>query len=239
MTVRDTPTTHDGNTPRGAEPHQVSVARYALWQAVICAVITAVAGLLGAWLHGEFGESTSTSVKRVAGLRAQVTELKNDLYILVGNSLEKSLRYSEGKQAFAPNVDKHELEYSRLKRAVYDNMKILKADPTVLDGTIDFLAKQDQSWIAAHKARLSGDFQNIINVRLAWLKTARERLKEAEANWRPESQQRPYADVALPEAVWILRDTSTDRPTERVTDEDALNEEITLLQQSILKHQSP
>jgi hypothetical protein len=231
-----------------ADRQALQLARINFRQAVLVAAITAVAGTAGALIQGYFSsgriqgltsklEHSDAKVKdlqgELAGPGASAVE-RDALYRLTADRFENDFKLTEGKgrSGSTGRLSQTELNYRLLRRAVFLNLDVLRANPTILQNTLDALVARGHPWVAEQKARIVAEFTQIKAIRLRWLQdVAVPQLERAINGAGPATQSIPFAQVALPREVWIQ--DSGQPPTVSVANLAELNEEIDLIKRSL------
>ncbi|KVX19470.1 hypothetical protein WL03_10955 [Burkholderia ubonensis] len=230
---------------RPEESAAARVARITALQAIVVAIITAVSGIAGALIQSKATSGTIVHLKgQVKGLQTELqgpgasAAEREALYRLTADHIESDLRLIAGKRSLIPpeEVSDTELKYRMLRRAIFLNMGILRANRTILEGTLQTVKKRGYAWIDEQQARVVAEFPELEAIRLRWLEdVAIPRLQhviDAEAN--NVSQSLPNASVLLPREVWILNRTSdNDQPTVLVTSLADLKDEVDLLKRTL------
>lgn len=230
----------------------ISVARINSNQTIICTVITASFGILGVVIQGYFNSRQVTKLKsdlhdstgtiermeeKLKGSAISVAERKA-LYRLTADVIESDLKLTSGKRdAVSPSVISDEdLEFKRIRRAVFVHMGELRADVKILQNTLDEVSNRGHGWIAPHLPKILADFPTIKKEKLRWIEDhAIPALQKAidEERDRPMAQDVPRATVKLPREIWIIQDNPGEQPTMTVTDMTALKSEADLIKQSL------
>jgi hypothetical protein len=215
-------------------------------QAIYIALITAVAGIVGALIQGYFSsgkiqglteqlKSSDSKVEdlkgELAGPSASVVE-RDALYRLTADRLEGDLELTAGKGGGGQGAElaPTELQYRVLRRAIFLNLDVLRANPTILENTLETLVARGRPWVENQRARIVAEFPAIKSARLRWLQdVAIPELQRARSAAGQMSQSVPSAKVALPPEVWILDAAAGEEPTVTVTSLSVLNDEVALL----------
>ncbi len=189
----------------------IEVARITARQVILVTIITAAAGIVGAIIQGVF------------------TSHKNE-------SLATQLSSSDAdKSSDSSGLSETELAYRRLRRAVFLNMSVLRANATIVEKTLDTLAQRGHKWVAPQKAGILADLPDLKTTRLRWLEdTAIPQLQQSiDAFVRRPAQGIPTARVYLPEAIQIFTRSPDDRLAVTVESMEALKDEAALLKRSL------
>lgn len=242
------PTTSDRPEDRNA----IQIARITARQVILVTIITAVSGIAGALIQGMFAsgkieslrEKLTSSASKVEGLQkdlegpgASAVE-REALYRLTADYIESDLALTAGKRNVVrpAELSDTELNYRLLRRAVFLNMAVLRANQTIIENTLKTLTMRGRGWIEGQKARIISEFPEIKAARLRWLEdVAIPRLQQSigDAAARPIVQSVPSALVSLPREVWILNHAPGEEPTVTVTSMAALKEEVELLKRTL------
>lgn len=232
------------------EPQAVQIARLGFRQAIVVTVITAGAAIVGALiqtgrLQGQIHtrdeqlQSRTAEVRtlqgQLAGASTSVDE-KEALYRLTADRLESDLNLTadKGGPAAGPGLAETELNFRRLRHAVFFNMTTLQGSQPILEGTLTRLAARGRPWVAPVKDKLVAGFPDLKALRLRWLQDAAiPALQRAIAQRSPMQQSLPSATVAVPHEVWILDHPAGSEPTATVSSLDDLNEEVDLLKRTL------
>jgi len=230
----------------------IEVARITARQVILVTIITAAAGIVGAIIQGVFtshkNESLATQLSssnmKAKGLDQSLKESEAEreaLYRLTANYLESDL-YSTStkggdadKSSDSSGLSETELAYRRLRRAVFLNMSVLRANATIVEKTLDTLAQRGHKWVAPQKAGILADLPDLKTTRLRWLEdTAIPQLQQSiDAFVRRPAQGIPTARVYLPEAIQIFTRSPDDRLAVTVESMEALKDEAALLKRSL------
>ena len=190
-------------TTKQEDTAAVQVAKINARQVIIVAVVTAVSGLVGAFIQGSFSSNKIKGLQQeLEGPSASVVERKA-LYPLTADQIEDDLRMTANKRSVVTDdeLSDEELQFKRLKRSVFFNMVILRANSIILEGTLDELKKRGYHWVDDSKARLIAEFPKIKTLRLRWLEDkAIPAFQEAFAEIArdPSIQSMASAEVVLP-----------------------------------------
>jgi hypothetical protein len=97
-----------------------------------------------------------------------VTVEREALYRLTADHIEGDLKLTVGKRNVVQpgELSDTELNYRRLRRAVFLNMVVLRANRTILENTLQALTMRGHGWIEAQKSRSISEFPEIKAVRL-------------------------------------------------------------------------
>lgn len=195
----------------------ITVAQINAKQIIIVTVITAISGTLGAVVQGYFGsrqvEGLKTNLVKtsgtIEGLReelegpgASIVERKA-LYQLTADVIEDDLKLTRNKRdAVSPaELSDEELQFKRLKRSVFVHMDDIRANKSILENTLDEVAKRGYDWVVRQKPIIVADFAILKTSKLRWLEDrAIPALQDAidEIERRPRIQDIPRADVNCP-----------------------------------------
>jgi hypothetical protein len=229
------------------EPQAIQIARLGFRQAIVVAAITAVAAIAVALIQTGRLHSRDEQIKksdaRVQDLQGQLaiasmsTEEKAALYRLTADHLESDLNLTAGKgslEAGSSALPEAELNYRRLRHAVFFNLTTLQGNRAILEGTLAQLAARGRPWVAPAKDRLVAGFPDLKALRLRWLQDAAiPALQRAIAQRSPMQQSLPSATVTLPHEVWILDHAAGSEPTATVSSLNDMNEEVELLKRTL------
>ena len=245
------------------EQSSVRIARINAQQVILVTIITAIAGIAGALIQGKVAsgkveglkKEITSSASENTDLREKVTSstskiesLQKDLegpgasaverdalYRLTANYIEADLRLTAGKRSLVPpsELSDTELNYRMLRRAVFLNMPVLRANGTILESTLQTLILRGRGWIEAQKSRIISEFPLIKATRLRWLEdVAIPQLQRIISGAGMATQSVPSAEVPLPREVWILN-TPADEPKITVSNMEALSDEAELLKRTL------
>jgi hypothetical protein len=159
---------------------------------------------------------------------------RSALYQFTADSLDSQLVSTSGKTNESGTGD-GELDYKRLKRAVFMSMHALQADPSIADSTLQQLVKRGHEWIAKVSPRLVAEFPDIRIARLRWLEDAAipALQREFDALRHSPVQRAAETKVVLPQEVWILSEEAGGIPTVVLTDLNSLKEEVRLIKDKL------
>jgi len=236
-------------TPDPPDQTAVQVAHINARQIILVTVITAISGVVGAVIQGVFSSqrisglqaSLSQSDEKIGGLQdelngpaASVAERKA-LYRLTADFLEDDMRLTSGKGELdlPPGLSEDELDYRRLKRAVFLNLDALRANDAILKTTIDELQKRGHGWVAQQEARLMAALPQLKAAKLRWLEDWAIPTLQRTMDEIGVRQSIPSAVVPLPQEAWILDHEPDDPPTITIRNMTALKEEARLIKQSL------
>lgn len=212
---------------------------------IIVAMITAVSGVMGSVINGIFAsrkiegltQQLTSSATKASALEQDVQESKPEqdaLYRLTAAYLESDFQATSGKSSpgIPAGMSETEFDYRRLRRAVFLNLGVLRANSTILGKTLAVVAQQGFGWVAPQKGRILGELGDIKAARLRWLEdSAIPQLQSAvDQASRSTAQTTPTAQVPFPASIRIFDDNPG---AISVTNIEALKEEATLLKQSI------
>lgn len=233
------------------DPQAVQIARLGFRQAIVVAAISAVAAIAGALIQtGRLQGQLQTRDERIKSSDAKVKDLQGQLatasmsaeekaalYRLTADRLESDLNLTVGKgspEAGGSSLPEAELNYRRLRHAVFFNITTLQGNQAILEGTLAQLAARGRPWVADVKDRVAAGFPDLKTLRLRWLQDdAIPALQHAIAQRSPAQQSLPSATVKLPHEVWILDHAAGTEPTAIVSSLDDLNEEVALLKRTL------
>jgi hypothetical protein len=241
-----------GSSDRSEDRNGIEIARINARQIIIVTIITAVSGLAGALIQGMFAagkidslsDQLRSSTSKVEGLQkdlegpgASAVE-REALYRLTTDYIEGDIVLTAGKggPGQPDELSDTELNYRRLKRAVFLNVGPLRANRTILENTLQMLTQRGRGWIEGQRARIIAEFPELRATRLRWLEdVAIPRLQQSidEIATRPMVQSLPNAKVPLPREVWILNHAPGDEPTVTVSSIVALKDEVELLKRTL------
>lgn len=154
---------------------------------------------------------------------------------LVSEKLEWALKETGGKSGTTLD-ENDEIQYNRLKKAVFQEMLSFQANTNILQSALETLANRGFRNVLIHKARLLGELPRLKTERLRWLedKAIPELRKDIELlQSRPMIQRGPRASIPLPRIIWVLEHENGQEPEETVTDMSLLEEEVSVLKASI------
>jgi hypothetical protein len=120
-------------------------------------------------------------------------------------ALESDLRVTSGKGQYAPQIE--DINYKRLRRAIFLNFMIFNADINILKQTLNIYNEQTKEFSPEDINKIISDFSNLMRVRLTWLK--QEAIPALEADIRhleehPMEQRAASAIVKLPKEAIIF-----------------------------------
>ena len=213
MNTPTTPSRRDSET-------EITIAQINARQIILVTIITAASGIVGAVIQGVLASGKIETLKNhLISSTSKVKDLQNDLegpsastverdalYRLTSNSIESDLALTAEKRNVVKPAElaDNELNYRRLRRAVFLNMDILRANRTILENTFDTLTKRGHRWVDGQKARLISEFPEIKATRLRWLEDAAvPRLQHSidEKERHPLSRSVPAAEVPSPRGL--------------------------------------
>jgi len=161
------------------EQNAVRIARINARQIIVVTIITAISAIAGALIQGRFAsEKVEGLRKELTGSASKVESLQKDLdgvtverealYRLTADHIEDDLKLTVGKRNVVQpgELSYTELNYRRLRRAVFLNMVVLRANRTILENTLQALTLRGHGWIEAKKSRIISEFLEIKAVRL-------------------------------------------------------------------------
>ncbi len=231
------------------EQSAVRIARINAGQVIIVAIITAISGIIaGALTQGKLTSGKVDGLKKELTSSASKVEIlqkdldasaveREALYRLTADYIEGDLNLTEGKGGIIDTreLSNAELDYRRLRRSVFLNMSVLRANQTILENTLQALTLRGHEWIPAQKNRIISEFPGIKATRLRWLEDvaipALQRSRD-EMRQHPMSQSVASTNVLLPREVWILNKPE-DEPKISVVDMQGLRDEVDLLKRSL------
>jgi hypothetical protein len=157
------------------------------------------------------------------------------LYQLTADYLEGSLKFTAGKERIIDEeTDLKIVRYKRLKRSIFLNMRVLQANQTILEHTLEQLEKRGYSWVSDQTPRLVAEFPKIKTQRLRCLEDkAIPALEQEIASTPPMVQSVPQARVPLPQDLWIFDHEPGEEPVDNVGNLAALEEEVKLIKESL------
>lgn len=164
---------------------------------------------------------------------------KKALHRLVADRFQWSLKESEGKTAShddAGEDDYDEIQYKRLRKAAFLNLFSFQADSTILKESLESLSKRGYPFVAMHISRLVAELPRIKAVKLRWLEDHAIPALRSDIEYLqqyPMMQRGARASVVLPKFVWILDHSSGNEPEETVQDMSLIEEEVSLLKETI------
>jgi hypothetical protein len=146
-------------------------------------------------------------------------------------SLETDLIATSGKSDIKYQIQ--DVDFKRLRRAVFLNFLSFNADPNILRQTLITYGKQNGEPSLNDINRIISDLPALMRVRLKWLKQQAIPALEADVKYlgeRPMIQRSAYASVKLPkEAIIIEVSDENGGNKETVEDLTALEKERDLL----------
>jgi hypothetical protein len=241
---------------------EVKVAWIKLWQVIAATIITVIGGIVGAVLQSSFGKNESSNhVSQIELLKKENEQLneklkrneaagrerttailneRNALYQITADRLQSSLGLTSAKVDDAKNTDVVDINYKRVKLAVFKNMYTLHADESITDMTLQQLTKRGFAWVSQVKPRLLTEFSDIRVMRLRWLEdkaipSLRGEIEKAKQSNSP-SQSGDRAWVEFPRDVWILSQQQADAPGESVFSISDLEHEAKLIKDKLTEN---
>jgi hypothetical protein len=190
------------------------------WTNLVIATLVGAFTLLTPYLdpHSEAKSKLEEAKKHIKQLEAELAskgEVKNSekeaLYRLTADRLESAFSATSGKGRFITDeAELQDINYKRLRRAVFMTMYALNADQAILERTFDILEKRGYAEVREHRERCLKEFAAIRKEKLRWLQDVAlpEMEKVASATRQSKSQNAPVATVRLPRTVWILNTDS-------------------------------
>ena len=123
----------------------------------------------------------------------------------ITESLENDLTATSGKTRFDAKIP--DIDYKRLKRAVFLNFTSFYADKEILKQSLFSLQKQSGEFKTSDINRLLNNYTLLMQTRLTWLKNnAIPALQQQILYLRdnPQVQEGLYARVKLPQDIWVI-----------------------------------
>ena len=129
----------------------------------------------------------------------------------------------------------NEIQYKRLRKAVFLRLLSFQADITILKDSLESLTKRGHSFVAIHITRILGELPRIKSEKLRWLEDQAipALRRDIEDVQNSPVQRGASASVILPKIAWILDHDNDDEPKETVYDMQLLEEEVSLLKETI------
>ena len=187
----------------------------------------------------EIAKLEGISKSELAGLRQGSLDTvsgaqKEALNRLVADRLQWSLQESEGK-ASGNDDERNEIQYKRLRKAVFLNLLGFQADSTILKDALESLNRRGHTFVAVHITRIVAEFPRIKAAKLRWLEDqAIPALRQDIELLRQSPVQRgAEASVVLPRIAWILDHAQGSEPEKTVQDMSLLEEEVAILKKTI------
>lgn len=102
----------------------------------------------------------------------EVSQVEREtFYRIVENYLEEDLAATSSKLTSLPNgVSADDVNYNRVRRAVFLNMSNLGANKKITEQSLDLLAKRGFAFVPKTKPRLVAEFSQLRGMKLRWLK---------------------------------------------------------------------
>ena len=182
-------------------------------------------------------DTTSSNSTGKAEVPASENPTFKKLLNLSADYLEESLANTRRKFSIAQQdnaTDESEIQYRRLRRAIFFNCWSFQADKAILTESLALLDARGYSFIADHKARLLSEFDKIKQLRLRWLEDSaiRELALEQEKMRQSPAQSAPSAWVLIPKELKVLPDDN-EKPGVSVSDMLLLKREAKLIKESL------
>lgn len=160
---------------------------------------------------------------------------RKSLNRLVADRLEWSMKESEGKIRHRSDFSRDEydeLQYKRLRKAVFLNLLCFQADGVILEDSLKSLNRRGYTFVAKHITRVVADLPRIKSAKLRWLED--QAIPALRRDMERETLKQGFsALVVLPKVAWILDHTQESEPKELVYDMSLLQEEVSLLKEKM------
>jgi len=157
---------------------------------------------------------------------------------LVADRFEWILQESEGKsvnRSDSGSDEYNEMQYRRLRRSVFFNLRYFQADETILKEALESLNRRGHSFDSVHITRIVAELPRIRAARLRWLEDEAipALRRDMELLSQRPTQREAEAYVVLPRIAWILNHDQGNEPKVGVRDMSSLEEEVSLLKETI------
>lgn len=164
-----------------------------------------------------------------AGGGREVSQVEREtFYRIVEHYLEEDLAATSNKLTNLPNgVSADEVNYNRVRRAVFLNMGNLGANKKIAEQTLDLLSKSGFEFVPKTKARLVSEFSQLRGMKLRWLKDVVTPAIAAEVAKLSKSPAQYDLSVSVPLPVELtVVPGSTEQATKTFTSQAQVDAEV-------------
>lgn len=128
-----------------------------------------------------------------------------------------------------------EFNYKLLRRAVFFNVLSFEASAPILKGGLETLRRRDVLKNSEHIGRVLSQLPDLLRIRLRWLEDEAIPALRRAIEEHGGKQDAVFAEVPLPEKVWLVDHTDNDVPTAPVRHMPRLEEEVHVLKNALAK----